>query len=338
MPGLTRLLKTDPNWEVRRQVALSLGLLSKENRAAARVLTEAIKEGEEKNRLLAAYGLSLMDKQAISPLSEAVKDKSDAVAIQAIDSLGQAILSADGEGVNGAITLLAPLVKGGNAGVRRAAISTLTRLVYKSTSLGIILDALKSTDEDVRTTAARGLPMILYLIKMNESGSGQGRPFDEGPAIRGLEELLADRVYKVRKAAAFSLAEIRPDKATVPVWIECLQNANEDDQLTACDALMRLGRDAGPAVAALTDLLSKNRSARILARAGSARGDRPIGGCFPAGAPIRDEQQGRFCPSLRRGRSLENRPSCRRSRTPAHRGIEGRPRSPDLADGASPGR
>ncbi len=240
VPALLEALK-DPNAEVRRAAAQSLGNIG--DRRATSGLIAVLADQEAEVRLAATQSLgNLEDPRSIDGLAARLTDPVTDVrraAIHALSSLDgkvsadlfrPALDDADPEIRASAaravgnlkdqrsMPALVRLVGDKNADVRQAAISALGDLGLETVPAGV-LDALRDPKADVRQAAA-------WLV--GEVG--------EIRAVPSLKQLLGDPNADVREAAVNALSEIR-DAAAIDALVTALKSSDPVVRRAAAEAL-----------------------------------------------------------------------------------------------------
>lgn len=245
VPKITPLLK-DKSKHIRRSGAQVLGVIG--STGTVNALIAALKDPEPEVRAAAAQALGkIPDKRSVPALVKAVSDRSEPVKQEA----GFALLSLGGK----TIAYLNALLKSEDPEERQRAVTALSHM-GDDKSLKLMSAALQDSDPEVRLHAAQGLAAF-------------------GP--RGGELLIAalnDPDLNVRRAALFSLGEIRCFRAVKPV----LRLLNTELKVDVLNTLIAIGTEE--ALPALFQTL-KDRDPFIRAMTAEALGE--IGD--PAAAP-----------------------------------------------------
>lgn len=317
VPALCNALK-DNDERLRRNAAAVLTLLETQAEAAVPALIEAVNDRSPRVRSQAASALREIGpkaKPAIPVLIEALKDEDPEVRVNAASALGRldpdrtpAMVKrliealADKEVRNSVILELAffgPSAKAAAAQlsdllkkdpdrwVRAFAALTLAEVDPKSTTISLLIGALKDEDAIVRNYAAQGLHVIgppasdamnplIELLQDEDKNVRSMAAWALGaigskakPAVTSLTKALEDSAPEVRNSAATALALI--DRAKAPSMVNKLLAALKDKDIEVrADAAFSLGEIGLPAKAALPQLieLSKDKPAvRLKARA-----------------------------------------------------------------------
>jgi HEAT repeat protein len=185
---LSRVLRDDPDPQVRQSAAVALGFIG--DRSAAGALTAALKD-HPGVRYAACQALSsLRDPSAVPALSEALKDPEANFRRAAAQSLGEI-------GDAAAVPALRPLLKDDDIGVRTAAVQSLGKLQDKASASEMKKFLKKGTPVDLRVAAARALAL-------------QGNAAGRSTALEVLDDAAAP--VPVRLQAAQALAAL-PDRS-----------------------------------------------------------------------------------------------------------------------------
>jgi HEAT repeat protein len=244
----------DPDAEVRRQVATSLGRLGKASDEVVEALLKALADPDAYVRRQVASGLGQLGKasdEVVEALLKALADPDAEVPWQATTSLGRL-----GKASDEIVEILLKALADPDVEVRRQATTSLGQLDKASDEVvQALLEALADPDVEVRTQAATSLgqlgkasdeivPILLELAHLHESWLERQKAVDiishVGPSeeqiIHHLLQGLLDADNDVRESCAKGLAKLGQRFPTIAEEIaKKLKDALEEPEFDTTD-------------------------------------------------------------------------------------------------------
>ena len=244
--------------------AIKLAELGPEAAAAAPELVKALQTKNEDVRLNAALALGKIGKAAVPEISKVLTNENVDVRFYAISALGWI-----GPDAGDSAPLIIKALADKNDNIRRKAVYTLGRIAPRpEAAIPVLIKAFADGSAEVRQAAGEAVgklgvaavPALRSALK--DDGAGvrlqAARALgevgaDAKEAVTDLAALLVDKEKGIPLEASNALAKI--GKASIPVLVETLKNADINARGLAVDTLAKIG---APAVPVLVDALGAN--------------------------------------------------------------------------------